>query len=82
MRHLGYIGIGAVVSLLFMVLLYGQSQVATMLFLAVVCTAGVGLIPMLFISWLVGWLVVTVWRAVADRNRTPTSAASPPTPAP
>jgi len=82
MRQLSRIGIGAVVSLLFMVLLYGPSQVSSMLFLVVVCTAGVGLIPILFISWLVGWLVVSVWRAVADRNRPPTSAASPPTPAP
>ena len=82
MVHLGRIFVGAVVSLLVLVLLYGPTQVGMMLFFAVVCTVGIGLIPILFMCWLVGWLVTAVWQAVVDRNRTPTSPAPPPAGAP
>ena len=31
----------------------------------VICTAGLGLIPILFLSWIVGWIVVGAWDAIS-----------------
>lgn len=60
--------VGAAVSFVFMVLMYGMNQTTQLLALAVVCTAGIGLIPILFVSWLVGWIVLEVWFAVSNRG--------------
>jgi len=62
------IAIGASVSFVFMSALYGVDQAAQMVFLTVVCTAGVGLIPLLFLSWMVGWIVLAVRDAIATRS--------------
>lgn len=60
--------IGGVVSFAALSLLYGPINAATMLALAVVCTVGIGLIPILFLSWVVGWLVLEVWAATSARR--------------
>jgi hypothetical protein len=50
--------VGAAISFAGLVLLYGLEQAATMVALAVICTAGLGLIPLIFVSWMVGWVVL------------------------
>lgn len=62
------IAIGAPVSFVVLSALYGVNQAALIVGLAVICTAGVGLIPLLFVSWMAGWVVLTVWDAIATRS--------------
>ena len=59
------IGVGAVVSFAVLSLLYGVNQSVTIVGLLVICTAGLGLIPILFLSWMVGWIVIAAWEAIA-----------------
>ena len=71
-RHHGKlvrIGVGALVSILVISVLYGPNNAFMALGLAVVCTAGIGLIPLLFLSWIVGWIVLAVWDAFTDRRK-------------
>lgn len=67
--HLQRIGVGALVSVLFLAVAYGPQNVAMLLLLGVVCTAGVGLIPIVFVSWIVGWVVLAAWQAFARRRQ-------------
>jgi hypothetical protein len=66
---LARIAVGLVVTFLFMSLLYGPNQVLQLLFLAVVCTFGFGLIPLLFLFWIVGWITLAVWGAISRREK-------------
>ena len=59
MRNLMAILIGCVVSVAVFTLLLGPENLSPMLLLLVQCTAGVGLIPLLFLDWLVGLLVLS-----------------------
>lgn len=70
-RKLQRIGVGAVVTFVFMSLLYGVNPTLQLIGIAVVCTAGLGLIPILFLSWLVGWVVLEVWDAISHRAPAP-----------
>lgn len=64
-RKLQRIAVGALVTFAFMSLLYGVNPTIQLIGIAVVCTAGLGLIPLLFLSWLVGWIVLEVWGAIS-----------------
>jgi hypothetical protein len=57
------IAIGAVTSLVVLSILYGPANALGAVFLLTVCTAGIGLIPMIFGAWLVGWIILSVWTA-------------------
>lgn len=72
-RHsrLAELAVGAAVSFLVLALLNGPSQAAMLVGLVVVCTAGIALIPILFVSWIVGWVVFALW----DGARKPSPAA-------
>lgn len=72
-RRLERIAVGAIVTFATMSLLVGVPNAGQMLALAVVCTAGIGLIPILFLCWVVGWIVLTVWDDIA-RRRSATAA--------
>jgi hypothetical protein len=73
-QNVARILVGAAVSFLGLVLLYGLNQATMMVGLAVVCTAGIGLIPILFVSWLVGWVVLAAVEAIrAPRSAAPAS---------
>lgn len=52
--------VGGGVSLLVLTVMYGPNSAFQALALSVICTAGIGLIPMLFIFWLVGGIVLHV----------------------
>jgi len=65
------IGVGIPVTFIFMSLLYGPTNSAQAVLMGIICTAGVGLIPMLFLSWAVGWLVLTVWHSFTQRRTAP-----------
>jgi hypothetical protein len=63
--------IGAAVSFTVLSLLYGVDQAGLIVFFAVVCTAGLGLIPILFLCWIVGWIVLAGWESIsASRGAT------------
>ena len=59
--------VGGVVLFVSISALYGPASAGQMLALAVVCTVGIGLIPILFVCWLVGWIALEVWAAVSSR---------------
>lgn len=67
--------VGAVTLFIVMSVLYGPNQAMTVVALLVVCTVGLGLIPIVFVSWLVGAVVVAVWDALneAAGDRGPTA---------
>lgn len=67
-QRLKRIAVGGAVSFVFMAVLYGVNQTMQLLALAVICTAGLGLIPILFVSWLVGWIALEVWGSVSNRR--------------
>ncbi len=61
MRHLLAIPVGAAVCLVPGLLLAGGwSNLTFMMFLLVVCTAGIGLIPLVLVCWLVGLLTLRI----------------------
>jgi hypothetical protein len=62
--NLRRIFVGAIVTFIAISLGYGVQNAVTMVALAVICTVGVGLIPILFLSWMVGWVVIAVWQAI------------------
>jgi hypothetical protein len=64
--------VGGAVSAAVLALLYGPVPAVQLVGLLTVCTSGIGLIPMLFVSWIVGWVVL---QAVA-------AGRAPQTPAP
>lgn len=71
-RHVGKLEslmVGAAVLFVFMVVAYGLNPTFQMIGLAVVCTAGLGLIPILFVSWLVGWVVISIWASFRKPGR-------------
>ena len=75
-RHgvLATIALGAALAFVVLCVLYGPNQAATLLAFSVICTAGLGLIPIVFLSWVVGWVVFAVW----DATRKPSPAAPVP----
>jgi len=60
--------VGAVVSFAVVSLLYGPGQAAMMVGLSVICTVGLGLIPLLFLSWMVGSFVLEIWDGNSARR--------------
>jgi hypothetical protein len=68
-RQLKRIGVGALISFLVVAIGYGPSNAFMLLLLAVVCTAGVGLIPLAFLSWIVGWIAIAAVEAVTRRRQ-------------
>jgi uncharacterized membrane protein YhiD involved in acid resistance len=70
------IAVGAATIFVVMVVLYGLNTAAMLVAALVICTAGFGLIPAVFASWLVGLVVLAVWDAVAkavERREPPVS---------
>jgi hypothetical protein len=69
-RHgrLATIALGGAVSFVVMSALYGVNQAAGLVGVAVICTAGLGLIPLVFLSWIVGWVLFATWDAVKARS--------------
>ncbi len=63
-RNVGTILVGAAVSFAVMSVLYGFNNATMLVAVLVICTVGVGLIPIILVSWLAGWVVVAVWDAV------------------
>lgn len=65
-RHLLAIVVGAATIFVVMVVLYGFNTAGMLVAALVVCTAGFGLIPAVFASWLVGLVVLAVLEAIAN----------------
>jgi hypothetical protein len=63
-RRLGTIAVGAVASFVVMALLYGLNNAIMVVGLLVICTVGIGLIPIVLVSWLVGWILLAIWDAM------------------
>lgn len=63
--------VGALVIFVVMSLLYGLNNTVMVAGFLVICTVGLGLIPILIGSWLVGWLVFAVWDAIQAQRRRP-----------
>jgi len=59
--------VGAIVSFGFLSVLYGVQQAVAMVAILVVCTIGIGLIPVFFVSYIVGWVVVDIYERVGSR---------------
>ena len=59
MRHLLAIFVGGLVITLGTLILVGPEQLASLLMLLVVCTFGIGLIPLILLDWAVGLLVLS-----------------------
>jgi Na+-transporting methylmalonyl-CoA/oxaloacetate decarboxylase gamma subunit len=59
MKNLLAIFVGGVVTLIVTALVVGPEVLAFMLLLLVMCTVGLGLIPLFFVFWLVGKLVLS-----------------------
>jgi hypothetical protein len=57
--------VGAGVTFLVMSLLYGLDNAIMLTGLAVICTAGLSLILIIPGCWLVGWVTIAVWEAIA-----------------
>ena len=70
MKHLQRILVGALVLFALGFLVAGP-DLFTLGFLLVVCTFGLGLIPLLFADWLVGWLVLSMFGAAAGAGQSP-----------
>jgi hypothetical protein len=73
---LAKIATGALVCFLVLSVLYGPDIAGVIVALAVICSAGLGLIPMIFLSWVVGAVVLDIVDAIADemaRRSEPTS---------
>jgi hypothetical protein len=70
MVNLLRIVIGAAISFVVLSLLYGVNQAGMLVGVAVICTAGIGLIPIVGLSWMVGWIVLAVWEGIAKGSKT------------
>ena len=70
MKHLQRILVGALVLSALSFLVTGPG-VFDLLYLLIVCTLGLGLIPLLFADWLVGWLVLSMFGAAAGQGQSP-----------
>ena len=70
MKHLQRILVGALVVSALGFLVAGP-DVFGLLYLLIVCTFGLGLIPLLFADWLVGWLVLSMFGAAAGQGESP-----------
>ncbi len=66
--------VGAVVSFVFMSVLYGPGQAVQIVGLAVICTAGLSLIVILPMCWVVGWIVMAAWRGVSGPRGVPSAS--------
>jgi hypothetical protein len=60
------VGVGAAVSFAVLSILYGVNQSVMIVGLLVICTAGLGLIPIVFLSWVVGWIVIGAWEEIGS----------------
>lgn len=67
-QKLKRIFVGGVVAFGAVSILYGPGSAMQMVALAVICTVGIGLIPILFVCWLVGWIVLEIWGSIAARR--------------
>ena len=56
--------VGAAITLVVLVVLYGFNSAIQLLALAVLCTAGIALIPLMFVGYLVGWVATTAWNQI------------------
>lgn len=65
--------VGGAVSILTLAVMYGPQSAFQALALSVVCTAGIGLIPMLFIFWLVGGIVLHVVGSIRQSRNAQTA---------
>lgn len=72
MRHLLAIPVGAVVCGLLGLILLGPDQFGLVLLLLVLCTVGLALIPLLFLCWAVGLLVLSFF---PSKKRQPSAPA-------
>jgi len=70
MKHLQRILVGALVLSALGFLVAGPN-LFTMLFLLIICTGGGGLILLLFVDWLAGWLVLSMFGAAAGQGESP-----------
>ena len=70
MKHLQRILVGALILCALGFLVTGP-DVFGLLYLLIVCTFGLGLIPLLFADWLVGWLVLSMFGAAAGQGESP-----------
>jgi ABC-type dipeptide/oligopeptide/nickel transport system permease subunit len=66
--------VGSVVSFLVASLLYGVETVIQLVFFATICTIGIGLALILVACYLVGWVILALWKAITRRG--PASQAS------
>jgi hypothetical protein len=62
LRHLLYVLVGAVITMVSLCLGMGPNQALSLLMLSIVCTAGLGLAFWLPLFWGVGWLIATLIR--------------------
>lgn len=56
--------VGALISFVGGSLLYGPANVAQGLLFATICTAGIGLLLILAVCWMIGWVALQVWDSV------------------
>jgi hypothetical protein len=73
----GRIGLGAVASFIVMALLYGLNNAMMLIGLLVICTVGFGLIPIFLVSWMVGWILLTLWDAIRRQTGRGGSTVAP-----
>jgi hypothetical protein len=67
-RNLARIAVGAVASFVVMSLLYGPGNAMILIVLLVICTVGIGLIPIILVSWLAGWILFAIWDAIPHQT--------------
>lgn len=60
--------VGALISFVGGSLLYGPANVAQGLLFATICTAGIGLLLILAVCWMIGWVALEVWDGVKGRK--------------
>lgn len=65
--------VGAAISILVMSLLYGFNNAIGVVALAVICTAGLSLLLIIPGCWLVGWVAIAAWEAIARQLATRTA---------
>ena len=73
----GRIGLGAVASFVVMAVLYGLNMAIMLVGLLVICTVGFGLIPIVLVSWMVGWVLLAIWDAVRRQTGRGGSTVAP-----
>jgi hypothetical protein len=66
--------VGSVVSFVVASLLYGVETVIQLVFFATICTVGIGLALILVGCYMVGWVILALWKSITRRG--PASQAS------